>query len=60
MQCEEHDWREIGLRRPHIEGGQFAPRPVTYVKCARCQWVGFRRNGSPVIYTWEQNEEGTQ
>lgn len=53
-----HDWRHTGVRRKHVDGRiemfRHGTQIVDYVKCDRCGWVGFRRPGSQVIYTWRQ------
>lgn len=56
MECERHDWKETGERRPHVEGGMFryGTPVVTYVRCTACHQIGYRRPGSTVVYTWDQ------
>jgi hypothetical protein len=44
-----HDWQETSRRTTHA-----GERIVTYVRCAKCQQIGYRYSGSNVVYTWEQ------
>lgn len=54
--CFRHDWKETGVRRPHVEGAMFkyGTPIVTYVRCTVCKQDGYRKPPSRVIYTWSK------
>lgn len=61
MTCElPRDWQPTGKRGIHCEfptktNGVRALYAI-YVRCARCGRPGFRKPGSPVVYTWNPED----
>lgn len=49
-----HDWRPTKLRRVHVRRDEQRERErsVSYIRCALCGALGFRYDGSRVVYTW--------
>lgn len=58
IECAEHEWKETGVSRPHVQGEMFryGTRIVTYVRCERCQQDGFKFFPSSLIYTWRKED----